>query len=163
MCVCVCVCARVRVCAHAGMHTHTQLLQSCLTLCNPMDCSPLGSSVHGDFPGKNTGVGWHALLWGIFLTQGSNPCLLPLQHCRQILPLLAPGKPLNTPKVIHSTLLESEETPCGTFKEILGRGRVDVGRRLNCVCVCVCVCMCLYVCCCCCCCCFCSYDRAKNF
>ena len=31
--------------------------QSCLTLCDPMDCSPPGSSVHGDFPGKNTGVG----------------------------------------------------------------------------------------------------------
>ena len=31
--------------------------QSCLTLCDPVDCSPPGSSVHGDFPGKNTGVG----------------------------------------------------------------------------------------------------------
>ena len=31
--------------------------QSCLTLGNPMDCSPSGSSVHGDSPGKNTGVG----------------------------------------------------------------------------------------------------------
>ena len=55
--------------------------QSCLTLCHPMDCSPPGSSVHGDSPGKNTGVGCHALLQGIFLIQGSNPCLL---HCRQI-------------------------------------------------------------------------------
>ena len=35
-----------------------------------------------DSPGKNTGVGCHALLQGIFLTQGSNPGLL---HCRQIL------------------------------------------------------------------------------
>ena len=25
---------------------HAQLLQSCLTLCNPVDCSPPGSSVH---------------------------------------------------------------------------------------------------------------------
>ena len=33
---------------------------SCLTLCNPMDCSLPGSSVHGDSPGKNTGVGCHA-------------------------------------------------------------------------------------------------------
>ena len=37
-----------------------------------------GFSVHGDFPGKNTGVGCHALLQGIFPTQGSNPCLLHL-------------------------------------------------------------------------------------
>ena len=29
--------------------------RSCLTLCDPMDCSPPGSSVHGDSPGKNTG------------------------------------------------------------------------------------------------------------
>ena len=30
--------------------------QSCPTLCNPMDCSPPGSLVHGDSPGRNTGV-----------------------------------------------------------------------------------------------------------
>ena len=35
--------------------------QSCLTLCYPMDCSPPGSSVHGDSPGKNTGIGCCAL------------------------------------------------------------------------------------------------------
>jgi len=29
--------------------------QSCPTLYNPMDCSPPGSSVHGNSPGKNTG------------------------------------------------------------------------------------------------------------
>ena len=56
--------------------------QSCPTLCNPMDCSLPGSSVHGGSPGKNTGVDCHALLQGIFPTQGSNPDLL---HCRQIL------------------------------------------------------------------------------
>ena len=38
-----------------------------------MDCRLPGSSVHGDSPGKNTGVGCHALLQGIFPTQGSNP------------------------------------------------------------------------------------------
>ena len=37
-------------------------LQLCLTLCNTIDCSPPGSSVHGDSPGENTGVGCHALL-----------------------------------------------------------------------------------------------------
>ena len=39
-----------------------------LTLCDPMDCSLPGSSVHGDSPDKNTGVGCHALLQGIFPT-----------------------------------------------------------------------------------------------
>ena len=50
--------------------------QSCPSVWDPMDCSPPGSSVHGDSPGKNTGVGCHALLQGIFLTQGSNCHLL---------------------------------------------------------------------------------------
>ena len=55
--------------------------QSCPSLCDPLDYSPPGSSIHGDSPGKNTGVGCHALLQGIFPTQGSNP---GLPHCRQI-------------------------------------------------------------------------------
>ena len=54
------------------MCVHAKLLQSCLTLCDPMDCSPPGSSVHADSPGKNTGLGYPALLQGIFPTQGSN-------------------------------------------------------------------------------------------
>ena len=56
--------------------------QSCPTLCDSMDCSPPGSSVHGDSPGKNTEVGCHALLQGTFSTQGSNPGLL---HCMPVL------------------------------------------------------------------------------
>ena len=32
-----------------GTHTHTEVAQSCPTLCDPMDCSPPGSSVHGIF------------------------------------------------------------------------------------------------------------------
>ena len=54
------------------------------SLCDSMDCSPPGSSVHGDSPGKNTGIGCHALLQEIFPTQGSNPHLL-------CLPALASG------------------------------------------------------------------------
>ena len=56
--------------------------QLCPALCDPMDCDPPGSSVHGDSPGKHTGVGCLALLYGIFPTQGSNS---GLQHCKQIL------------------------------------------------------------------------------
>ena len=108
-------------------------LQACRTLCDPMDCSPPGSSVRGllqarilewvampssrgssnpgieptspetpelqedfcpwDSPGKNTGVGCHALLQGIFLTQGLNPCLLHFLHWQVCsLPLAPLGK-----------------------------------------------------------------------
>jgi len=49
----------------------SEFAQSRPTLCDSMDCSPPGSSVH-DFPGKNIGVGCHFFLQGIFLTQGSN-------------------------------------------------------------------------------------------
>ena len=55
--------------------------QSCLTLCNHMDCS-LPILCPWDSPDKNTGVGCCALLQGIFSTQGANPGLL---HCRWIL------------------------------------------------------------------------------
>ena len=70
---------------------HATSLQSCLTPCNPVDCSPPGSSVHGSrglqparllcpwaSPGKSTGGGCHGLLQGAFPTQGSNPHLLCL-------------------------------------------------------------------------------------
>ena len=55
--------------------------QSCLILCNPMDCNLPGSSVHGILQARIL-VGCHALLQGIFPIQGSNPGLL---NCRQIL------------------------------------------------------------------------------
>ena len=66
---------------------------SCV-LCDPMDYSPPGFSVCGDSPGKNTGVGCHALLRGLFLTQRENQHLLCLLHWQVgSLPLVPPGKP----------------------------------------------------------------------
>ena len=56
--------------------------QSCPSLCDPMDYSPPGFSVHGNSPGKNTEVDSHSLLQGIFPTQGSN---LGLLHCMWVL------------------------------------------------------------------------------
>ena len=61
LCVCVCVCVCVLV------------IQLYPTLRNPM-----GSLCPGNFLDKNIGVGCHALLQGIFLTQGSNLCLLQI-------------------------------------------------------------------------------------
>ena len=66
---------------NAVMFVHAQ---SCPILCDPVDCSLPGSSVHGDFPGKNIGVGCHAFFQGIFPIQGLNPDF-PAFHCRQIL------------------------------------------------------------------------------
>ena len=57
------------------------IVQSRSIFWDPMDCSPPGS-VHGDSPGENTGKGCHAILQGIFPTQGLNP---GFPHRRQIL------------------------------------------------------------------------------
>ena len=93
VCVCVCVCMRLWA-------------QSCPTLCNPTDCSPPGSSIHGIFSGTNAGVGCHFLLQGIFPTQGSNPHLLGLL-CWQVHFLsTGPPEPWAKPNSQHlSTLL----------------------------------------------------------
>ena len=55
-----------------------KLVQSCLTLCNLMDCRPPGSSVPGLLR-ASIQSGLHALLQGIFLTQGLNLHLLHWQ------------------------------------------------------------------------------------
>ena len=72
---------------------HAKLLQSCLTLCNPLDCSLPGTTLDclWDSPGKNIGVGCHALLQGIFPTQEIKPASPALQA--DSLPLVPPGKP----------------------------------------------------------------------
>ena len=68
--VCVCVCA--------------QSLQLCPTLCDVMDYSLPGSSVHGVLQARI--LEWVAMpSSGIFLTQGSSLCFLRLLHCRWIL------------------------------------------------------------------------------
>ena len=64
----------------ACMCMHAKSLLWCPTLYDPTDCSPPGSSVHGNSQGKNTGVCCHDLLQGIFLTQGSNLRLLGLSY-----------------------------------------------------------------------------------
>ena len=61
------------------------------TLCDPMDCSPPGSSVHRDSPGKNTGVGCHALLQGNLPNPGTESRSLALQL--DSLPAELPGEP----------------------------------------------------------------------
>ena len=69
----------------------------CPTLYDPIDCSPgacTGSSVHEDSPGKNTGVGCHALLQGNL----PHPGIKLRSPALQVHSLLSepPGKPKNT-------------------------------------------------------------------
>ena len=116
--------------------------QSGLTLCEPMDCSLPGSSVHGDSPGKNNGVGCLALLQGIFPTQGSNP---GLPHCRRILYHLShQGSPQDVKRLLNINLIwhicltglplqETEEIRVGFLGQEYPRG-VN-GNPLQCSCL----------------------------
>ena len=84
--------------------------QECPTLCNSMDCTLRSSSVHGDSPGKDTGVGCgvgcHVLLQGIFPIQESNRGLL---DCRQILSQLSyQGRTQQDPNKVHRNHLENQ-------------------------------------------------------
>ena len=82
------------------------VVQPCQTLCNPMACSLPGCFVHGDTPGKNTGVGCYTLLQGIFPTQGLNP---HLPHCRQMpYSLESTGKPIPSPGDLPYPGIKSE-------------------------------------------------------
>ena len=85
VCVCVCLCttsSKNRVIAIPFLGTVCCFVaKSCITL-RPHGLYLTRLFCPWDFPGKNTGVGCHFLLQGIFLTQGSKPGLL---HCKQIL------------------------------------------------------------------------------
>ena len=71
--------------------------QSCPTLCDPVDCSPPGTSIHRDFPGKNTRVGCHDFLQKIFLLGLPNPGIETRSPALQADSLLSesPEKPNN--------------------------------------------------------------------
>ena len=102
---CACVCARVSV---------RSVPQSCLTLYDPMDCNPPRLLWSWNFPGKNARVGYHSLLQGIFLTQGLNPHLLCLLHCRVgSLLLWHLGSPTNGISALTKEILESSFTLSG--------------------------------------------------
>ena len=88
VCVCVCVCVCEYVCVYVFpaqgsvcVFVFVQSLQSCPAL-QPHGLQPTRLLCPRNFPEKNTTVGCHFLLQGIFLTQGLKPYLL---HCRQIL------------------------------------------------------------------------------
>ena len=85
------------------MCVHAKSLQSCLTLCDPMDCSPPGSSpLSMGFSRQEYWSGLPFLLQGIFLTQGSKLCLSYLLHWKvSSLPLVPPGKPIYIYKCLY--------------------------------------------------------------
>ena len=87
---------------------------SCVRFCDPMDCSrpPPRLLCSWGFPGKKAGMGSHALLQGIFPTQGTHPSLLCLLHWQAgSWPLVPPGKPKHpipniSPTIGHNASLK---------------------------------------------------------
>ena len=82
------------------------------TLCNSMDCSPPGSSVHGISQERIPGVGCHFLLQGIFPTQGSNPHLLCLLHWQVNSLLLVPSEKPHTHTPYMLTIKIKQSSDC---------------------------------------------------
>ena len=84
--------------------------QLCVTLCDPIDLWPARLLCPWNSPGKNTAVGSHFLLQGLFLTQGSNPRSmhwqagsLPLSHHCKVLKI--------KPKTTFTPWKESYDQP----------------------------------------------------
>ena len=83
------------------MNKESEVVQSCLTLCDPMDCSLPGFSVHGIFQARV--LEWVVIFFsrGSSPTQGLNPGHL---HCRQmLLPSEPPGKSQETKVKVKET------------------------------------------------------------
>ena len=80
---------------HPGEEMMLKMAASILPACEVASAVSDSLGLYGLYPvrllcpwdslGKNTGVGCYVLLQGIFATQGLNPCLLSLLHCRRIL------------------------------------------------------------------------------
>ena len=83
------------------LRVHAKWFQWSLALCGTLDCSLPGSSVCGILW---AGLGCQVLLWGVFLTQGLNPCLLCLLHYQTVsgyLSLMPTGKPIKSSSLGH--------------------------------------------------------------
>ena len=102
---------------------------SCVWLCDPVDCSLLGSPVHEDSRGKNNGVGCHALLQGIFPTQ---TWIEPRSPTLQVYSLLSepPDEPMSTGVGSLSLLQDINKY---------------VYRQICITCICICVCVYIYI------------------
>ena len=95
------------------MCVHTKWLQLCPNSLQPHGLQPARLLCPWDSPGKNTEVGCHAILQGIFLTQGSRLCLPQLLHCGVFFITESLGKPNSsfTPQLNHTSF---PDIPIGT-------------------------------------------------
>ena len=116
----------------------SEVAQSCITLCDPMDCSLPGSSIHG-FSRQEYWRCFHFLLQMIFLTQGLNQ---DLPHCRQMLYHLShqgsPGGP-TSPKSMSPALAGKLFTASVTWETLrinnsllnkFSRFRIEVSKTI---------------------------------
>ena len=90
-------------------YMHAKSLHLCPKSLQPHGLQPTRPLCPWDSSGKNTGVGYHALLQGIFITQGSNPHVLCFLYWQaSSLPQAPPGKPYRytaSPWIVTSTII----------------------------------------------------------
>ena len=94
---------------HVQVHVCAKVLPSRLTLCDPVNCSPPGSSVHGILQARI--LGW-VLLQGIFQTHGSNLGLLHCQADSLLSKPLGSAAPPNPCNAITKSFKWRQESPC---------------------------------------------------
>ena len=112
-------------------NTHAGSLQSCSTLCDPMDCSPPDSSVHGISQATILEWGCHFLVQEIFPTQGSNQHLLQWQ-VDSLLPIHqgSPGPRILISNKHGRVILTYTSHPDGTGEDEINRGK-DVSMEFR--------------------------------
>ena len=146
---------------HGSLNSLTSLLPPCLsctvlqllnclkslTLCEPLDCSPPGSSIHGISHARI--LEWVAISSsrGIFLTQGSNSHILCVLHWQAgSLPLAPPGKPdlaglfLKLDNSLMNREAQKSRPSWKKSSKELNQNQIKK-RKFVSVCVCVCVCV----------------------
>ena len=93
---------------HAGVLSHPVVSNSLW----PVDCSPPGSSCLWNFPGKNTGVGCHFLLQGIFPPRNQTPVS---GTGRRLFTTVPPGKPPLNHKEWNPAICNDTDGPWGHY------------------------------------------------
>ena len=115
------------------MHVCVLNCFSCVWLWDHVDCSPPGSSVHGDSPGKNAGMGCQSHPQGIFLTQRSKLHLLCFLHWQTgSLRLVPPGKPRYMSTYGQSILLYSRIS-YNTVKQLYSNKKLFLKKNWACL------------------------------
>ena len=103
------------------MKSESDVAQSCPTLRDPMDCRLPGSSIHGIFQAKSTGVGCHCLLPYVLYGEGSIQVRFPLKNLGCLQDLAAAPGPSQVSQTVLLAALVSVSPACGVLRAESGK------------------------------------------